>query len=47
MLALSGDVGQVVGRDLDAKVFLELDETCHVERLRILGDVLQEFCVDT
>ena len=35
LVALSGDAIEVVGRDLDAKVFLELEETCHVERLRI------------
>jgi hypothetical protein len=46
LLAISSGSGQVVGRDLDAKMFLELEETCHVERLRIGFHVLQDVRVN-
>ena len=45
LLAVGRDSSQVVGRDLDAKMFLELEETCHVERMRIHFHVLQDLRV--
>ena len=49
LVALSIDVSQVVGGDLDTKMLLELEEsqeTGHVEGLRVKLHYFQDVCVD-